>query len=83
MKKIFFFTILLGLTGCLNSTAMLSSFMTLGTSGGNLYQAGASYGTNMTVKKITGKTPTEHFKNFLIEQKKEKKNIIDIHVNRY
>ena len=60
MKKIFLFTILLGLTGCLNSTAMLSSFMTLGTSGGNLYQAGASYGTNMTVKKITGKTTSEH-----------------------
>ena len=70
MKKIFFFTILLGLTGCLNSTAMLSSFMTLGTSGGNLYQAGASYGTNMTVKKITGKTPTEHLST-IMEKKKE------------
>jgi len=74
MKKIFLFTILLGLTGCLNSTAMLSSFMTLGTSGGNLYQAGASYGTNMTVKKITGKTPTEHLSIIMEKKENNKQN---------
>jgi len=74
MKKIFLFTILLGLTGCLNSTAMLSSFMTLGTSGGNLYQAGASYGTNMTVKKITGKTPTEHLSIIMGKKENNKQN---------
>jgi|TARA_B110000967_G_C18541255_1_gene390724 hypothetical protein len=73
MKKIFLYTILLGLTGCLNSTAMLGPFMTLGTSGGNLYQAGASYGTNMTVKKITGKTPTEHLSTIMGKKKENNK----------
>ena len=50
MKKIFLLSIFITLTGCMNSTAMLGSILTVGTSGGNIYLAGASYGTNMTVK---------------------------------
>ena len=71
MKKIFLLSIFITLTGCMNSTAMLGSILTVGTSGGNIYQAGASYGTNMTVKKITGKTPTEHLTFIIQHTKKE------------
>ena len=34
--------------------------MSIGTSGGSIYQAGISYGTTTAVEKVTGKTTSEH-----------------------
>ena len=52
------------LTGCLQNTAFLGSAITVASTG-NIYQAGLSYGSSKTVKKVTGKTPTENIKSFL------------------
>ena len=52
------------LTGCLQSTAFLGPAITVASSG-SVYQAGLSYGSSKTIKKITGNTPTENIKSFL------------------
>tara|TARA_B110000211_G_C13518875_1_gene310036 strand:- start:1 stop:312 length:312 start_codon:yes stop_codon:yes gene_type:complete len=52
------------LTGCLQNTAFLGSAITVASTG-NIYQAGVSYGSSKTIKKMTGKTPTENIKSFL------------------
>jgi hypothetical protein len=52
------------LTGCLQNTALLGPAITVA-SNGNIYQAGLSYGSSKTIKKMTGKTPTENVKSFL------------------
>ena len=52
------------LTGCLQNTAFLGPAVTVASTG-NLYQAGLSYGSSKTIKKMTGKTPTENVKSFL------------------
>ena len=52
------------LTGCLQNTAFLGPAITVASTG-NIYQAGLSYGSSITVKKVTGKTPTENIKSFL------------------
>ena len=57
MKKIYILLILLN--GCVQNTALLGPAYTLSTTG-NALQAGLSYGTTYTVKKITGKTPSEN-----------------------
>ena len=57
MKKIYI--LLLLLTSCVQNTALLGPAYTL-SSTGNVLQAGLSYGTTYTVKKITGKTPSEN-----------------------
>ena len=65
MKKIVcFLFILVLLTGCMQSTAMIGPAITVVTSG-NIYQAGLSYGTNMTIKEKTGKSPSEHVLMYL------------------
>tara|TARA_B110000196_G_scaffold62334_1_gene51956 strand:- start:225 stop:398 length:174 start_codon:yes stop_codon:yes gene_type:complete len=43
-----------------NAVAMLGPIMSIGTSGGSIYQAGISYGTTTAFEKITGKTASEH-----------------------
>ena len=52
------------LTGCLQNTAFLGPAITVASTG-NIYQAGLSYGSSKTIKKMTGKTPTENIKSFL------------------
>ena len=52
------------LTGCLQNTAFLGPVITIASTG-NIYQAGLSYGSSKTIKKMTGKTPTENIISFL------------------
>ena len=52
------------LTGCLQNTAFLGPVITVASTG-NVYQAGLSYGSSQTIKKMTGKTATENIKIFL------------------
>ena len=52
------------LTGCLQTTAFLGPAITIASTG-NIYQAGLSYGSSQTIKKMTGKTPAENIKIFL------------------
>ena len=52
------------LTGCVQNTAFLGPAITVASTG-NIYQAGLSYGSSKTIKKMTGKTPTENVKSFL------------------
>ena len=73
--KIFFLLIsFIALTNCVNSIAMLGPLISVGTSGGSIYQAGISYGTTSAVEKITGKTTSEHIiSSFTKNNKKENK----------
>ena len=52
------------LNGCVQNTAFLGPALTVASTG-NVYQAGLSYGSSQTIKKMTGKTPTENIKIFL------------------
>ena len=48
--------------------------MSIGTSGGSIYQAGISFGATTAVEKITGKTTSEHIiSSFTKNNKKENK----------
>ena len=59
------------LSGCVQSTAMLGPSLTAATTG-NFFQAGLTFGTNITIEEKTGKTPSEHITNFIEEKDKEK-----------
>ena len=59
MKIIKLIIILLFLSGCVQTSALLGPMYTIGTTG-NALQAGVSYGTSYAVKKITGKTVSEN-----------------------
>ena len=85
MKKFFFCNKLYSSNWLhVNSVAMLGPLMSIGTSGGSIYQAGISYGTTTVVEKITGKKTSEHIISALQKIiKKRIKNKIDIYVNRY
>ena len=52
------------LSGCFQSIAYLTPVIT-GASTGKIYQAGLSYGTNMIMEEITGKTTSEHMLGIL------------------
>ena len=58
------------LNGCVQSAALLGPAYTMASTG-NIYQAGLTYGSNLAVKNITGKSPTENIKN-LVDNKKIK-----------
>ncbi len=60
------------LNSCAQNTALLGPAIAVG-KGGNIYQAGLSYGTNKSIEMATGKTPTEHVTKY-IETKNKKKN---------
>ena len=62
------------LSACAQSTAFIGPAITVGSTG-NVMQAGFSYGSNMAIKKTTGKTPSEHV-SLYIEDKKEGKKLI-------
>ena len=57
---------------CAQTTALLGPAISVGSSG-NVMQAGFSYGTNLAVKKATGKMPSEHVSLYIEEKKEEKK----------
>jgi len=72
MRKIiliFGFTLL---SACAQSTAFIGPAITIGNTG-NIMQAGFSYGSDMAVKSITGKTPGGHITSYVEERKEEKK----------
>jgi len=60
------------LSACAQSTALIGPAITVGSTG-NVMQAGFSYGSNMAVKKTTGKTPSEHVSLYVEDKKEEKK----------
>jgi len=60
------------LSACAQSTAFIGPAITVGSTG-NVMQAGFSYGSNLAVKKTTGKTPSEHISIYIGEKKDEKK----------
>ena len=64
MKIIKLIIILLFLSGCVQTSALLGPMYTIGTTG-NVLQAGASYGTSYAVKKMTGKTVSENVNTFV------------------
>ena len=66
------------LNGCAQNVAFLAPAYTL-VNTGNIYQAGASYGSNQVIKKIREKSKTEDKKSLLkskinIQKKKIIKN---------
>ena len=65
MKKILLLLMcFIFLSGCFQSIVYLAPAIT-GASTGKLYQAGLSYGTNMIMEEITGKTASEHMLGIL------------------
>ena len=73
MRKILliFFSCAL-LNACGQTTALFGPAITIGNTG-NVMQAGFSYGSNMAVKSVTGKTPGEHATSYVQEKREEKK----------
>ena len=70
MKKLFLVIVSsLFLSACYQNTAMIGPAITAGSSQ-NITQSAFSYVTSTSVKKATGKTPVEHVKSLLDDQKK-------------
>ena len=82
---ILFITIFLN--GCAQTTAMLGPALTVGASGGSIYQAGAQFGANMMLKDRTGKSATDHAFSYVSKkreknlQNREFKDLLESHVN--
>ena len=73
MRKIFLLLFSLTLlSSCAQSTALIGPAITVGNSG-NIMQASFSYGSNVAVKRVTGKTPGEHATSFVLERKEKKR----------
>ena len=73
MRKILIMIFSLALlSACAQSTALIGPAITVGNTG-NIMQASFSYGSNMAVKRVTGKTPGEHATSFVIDKREEKK----------
>ena len=58
------------LSGCAQNAALLGPIYTLSTTG-NIYQAGASYGSNKVITSFTGKSTTENIKKLIIIKKED------------
>ena len=73
MKKIIVIIISFVFLGaCAKTTALIGPAITVGSTG-NVMQAGFSYGSNMAIKKTTGKTPSEHVSLYIEDQKEGKR----------
>ena len=73
MRKIFLLLFSLALlNSCAQTTALIGPAITVGNTG-NVMQASFSYGSNMAVKNVTGKTPGEHAASFVLERKEKKR----------
>ena len=70
LKLSFLFLILIFLTGCFQTTALLGPGVTIATTG-NIIQAGFQYSANTAIKNHTGEYPFTH-----IKKKVEEKNNI-------
>ena len=69
MKKIILiFISFVLLVGCVQSFALLGPAIT-GASTGKIYHAGLSYGSNMLMEKVTGKTTSELMLDILNNEK--------------
>ena len=74
MKITYKILFLLLFSGCVQGTAFLGPAITVASTG-NIYQAGLSYGSNLAIKKITGKSPIENINNMLLPKENENKII--------
>ena len=72
MRKIFLLFSIVFLSACAQSTALIGPAVTVGNTG-NIMQASFSYGSNMAVKEVTGKTPGQHVTSYVEEKRKEKR----------
>ena len=73
-QKIYFLAIIfIFLSGCIQSTALLSPGVTLATTG-NVMQAGLQYGANTAIKNETGKDTLTHLKD-AVDDEKDSQNI--------
>jgi|TARA_B100001094_G_scaffold116704_1_gene112561 hypothetical protein len=72
LKILFIFSSLIFLNGCLQTTALLGSGVTIATTG-NVLEAGLQYGANSVIEKETGKNTFEHLQNAVDNQNKNKK----------
>ena len=83
LKIYFLIVILISLSGCIQSTALLGPGVTIATTG-NIMQAGFQYGANTAIKKETGKDVLTHLKDVVEEEQNNKKielSIKDIATN--
>ena len=60
------------LSACAQSTVLIGPAITIGNTG-NVMQAGFSYGSNIAVKRATGKTPEEYITSYVEKKRQEKK----------
>ena len=72
LKIYFLIVILISLSGCIQSTALLGPGVTIATTG-NIMQAGFQYGANTAIKKETGKDVIAHLKDVVEEEQENKK----------
>jgi hypothetical protein len=68
--KILATVLLLLLNGCLQNTVLLGPAVTVASTG-SVYHAGLSYGSNMAITNMTGKTPMDNIKKVLERDKKK------------
>ena len=74
MKIFATISLLFLLNGCVQSTAFLGPAVTIASSG-NVYQAGLSYGSNLAVQKISGKSTVQNIQQILMPKKNDNKTI--------
>ena len=72
LKIYFLIFISISVSGCIQSTALLSSGFTIATTG-NIMQAGLQYSANSAIKKETGKDALTHLKDVVVEKQDNKK----------
>tara|TARA_B100001173_G_C15494112_1_gene340197 strand:- start:133 stop:429 length:297 start_codon:yes stop_codon:yes gene_type:complete len=73
----FVISVLIFLSGCIQTTSLLGPGVTIATTG-NVIQAGFQYGANTAIKKETGKDVLTHIKDKVEEQNKEKKFYVQL-----
>ena len=56
------------LSGCAQNAALLGPLYSLSETG-NIYHAGASYGSNRAITSLTGKSTTENIKELIVIKK--------------
>tara|TARA_B100000787_G_C16065130_1_gene237353 strand:- start:273 stop:551 length:279 start_codon:yes stop_codon:yes gene_type:complete len=78
--KILATILLLLLNGCLQNTVFFGPAITVASTG-KVYHAGLSYGSNIAITRITGKTPMDNIKKAL-KQDKKTNNIISSYEKR-
>ena len=72
MKKLLAISLLILFNGCVQGSAFLGPAVTVASTG-NVYQAGISYGSNLAIQNVTGKTLIENIKVILEPDENESK----------